>query len=253
MGILISDTQHWQAANWIMRTFMRDLLQASSLPDELQSELESTLNASLYTLDLRSRSVEARASFLEAVRWVLAGSRQQRSVDNVDSGSLCAYIAKLEELVAILEGEPPRATRLPVKTPITIRFQLGSEWAPDWDSGFDELDIEQDGVFTYTNRRRGKIRTVHGRMSLRAIDTIIDTLSRAGFPAVPKHAIPPGGSVFSIALQDASGADSAIMSFYTASHFLGYSDVVNLVERWLDVLRSGMPDPDDQDILEVRE
>jgi hypothetical protein len=121
----------------------------------------------------------------------------------------------------------------------TLTFKFGAEWAPDSPYGLDVLQIAADGRFHYENRTRGETRTSSGKVAPGIVQATGIALRAAGFPAVPAHDIPPGGSLIELVVEDQAGSHNAYMDYFAALKFPGYGDLIRNFDKWTTWLRNG--------------
>lgn len=120
-----------------------------------------------------------------------------------------------------------------------LTFKFGSEWAPDSPYGLDVLQLQGDGRFHHENHLRGEVRTSSGKVEPGTVDAVDQWLRTGGFPAVPAHDIPPGGSLVVLEVEDANGSHNAFMDYFAALKFPGYGDLVRNFDKWTAWLRNG--------------
>lgn len=121
----------------------------------------------------------------------------------------------------------------------TLTFKFGSEYAPDSPYGLDVLQLQADGRFQYENHLAGQTQTSSGKVEPGTVDTVDQWLRTGGFPTVPAHDIPPGGSLVVLEVVDASGSHTVYMDYFAALKFPGYGDLVRSFDKWTAWLRNG--------------
>jgi hypothetical protein len=121
----------------------------------------------------------------------------------------------------------------------TITFKIGAEWAPDSPYGLDVLQLEADGRFHYENHVRGQATSSSGRIEPTTLEAVAIALRTAGFPKVPAHDIPPGGSLVELTAEDDAGSHKAYMEYHAALKLPGYGDLIRNFGRWTTWLRNG--------------
>lgn len=75
-----------------------------------------------------------------------------------------------------------------------IAYSLGSESNPGDPFGRSELVIEANGEARLDQHTRAGQTAWTGRITASALDKLWDALDAAAYPAMPKHAVPPGPS-----------------------------------------------------------
>ncbi len=120
--------------------------------------------------------------------------------------------------------------------PVRIQYEGGSEHSPGDPWGHHILVIEPAGHARLDLHHRGSHRAWTGTVDGESIVRVLAALATAGFPAVPVHTAPGGGTFRSLALGDGQERASAEIEWYAAKKFPGYKEafaVLDLIVRQL--------------------
>jgi hypothetical protein len=107
-----------------------------------------------------------------------------------------------------------------------IRYDAGSEFAPDDPFGRTVLVLERSGAARLGNWRLGRSRAWAGRLDGRVFEAVLSHLSAGGFPERRPAAILPGAAHFTLTVE-ADPPQSVLDSLYTDN--AGYRNALVLL------------------------
>ena len=116
-----------------------------------------------------------------------------------------------------------------------LRFESGSENAPDAPFGLETLELTESGALAY-ERRRGDVRTpIVGNVDPARFQQVVSALKSTAFPSPPQARFAPGASVVRITTMPSQ--QNVSVSYFEALRMEGYSDVVRELSKLVEALR----------------
>jgi hypothetical protein len=115
-----------------------------------------------------------------------------------------------------------------------LSYMVGNVHNPGNPFGRSELSIEPDGQtrLVHFPRGGGPASMWTARTAPAVLEAMWTGLDQAGFPAVPKHAIPGGATMRALAMEETSGALQSVMVEWNAGTKLpGYTETFKLLDQ----------------------
>jgi hypothetical protein len=103
-----------------------------------------------------------------------------------------------------------------------IAYSVGNENNPGDPFGRSELVIEVDGGARLDHYTRAGHSAWTGRVAPDARDRLWSALETAGFPVVPKHPVPAGSTIRTLAIGAGAERQSAYVTWHASPTLAGY-------------------------------
>jgi hypothetical protein len=135
---------------------------------------------------------------------------------------------------------PPPAVARTDEHIAALRFESGSENAPDAPFGFETIELTESGALAYQRRRQDVRASVVGSVDPARFQQIVSALLTTTFPTPPQARFAPGASVVRITVLPSQQKVS--VSYFEALRMDGYRDVVRELSKLVEALRDSRAD-----------
>jgi hypothetical protein len=127
---------------------------------------------------------------------------------------------------------------LAADVPIQLTYGFGNERNPVDPVGRFELEVKPDGTLRLEHHARfAKIQVWTGRATPEALDRLWAAIKHAGFPQVPKHALPPDATIRRLSVETASAKQTAYVEWHAVTDLPGYREAFAILDAMIAELR----------------